>query len=340
MKRRVRVLVVVMVMIGWAVPALAQPLPQGLSTNLSVNFGGQERTFDVFVPQAAVDGTPRPLVLELHGFGSNSLQQRGISGWLDVAQNNDLIVVWPNAVAGAWGIPPFSAVDDVGFLVFLTEWVSARSSVEPSQVHLTGFSLGGDMTGTLACQSADRFGAFVSIASGSAELRFNEESCSPVRPIPVLNVRGTTDLVVPFAGGPPPSALGLPPVDFRSADEQFAFWRQLNNCSGPIVDESLGAETSCQIDSSCDAGVQIQQCQLRSISGQNPEGLFDHILYFNSDGVNLAELSWSFMQRHPLPDRFLPSEPLAVPILSDRNIVLFAMLMMLAGLVSVRYCQA
>lgn len=287
------------------VSAGAQPLPSGLTTGQTLSFDGETRTFDVYVPPAAADGEPRPLVLDLHGFTSFSSQQRSFSGWLALAEQEGVVVAWPNAIEGAWGVPPFPAIDDVGFLRALTDHLGERFAVDPTQIHVTGFSLGGDMTGTLACAAADRFASFVGIASGTTEGRFEPESCTPVRPVPILNVRGVSDLLVPFEGGMPSEAaagLGIPPVTFRSSEAQFQFWRGISGCSGAASTQSLGAETSCRTDSSCGASAAVRQCQLRSTATD----FFNHILYQNTDGVDLAQLSWDFMQQHPLPPEFLP----------------------------------
>ena len=54
--------------------------------------GGLERQYNVHVPPGWTGATPVPLVVDIHGLGSNASQQEGISGMKGVSNENGRIV--------------------------------------------------------------------------------------------------------------------------------------------------------------------------------------------------------------------------------------------------------
>jgi poly(3-hydroxybutyrate) depolymerase len=52
----------------------------------------QLRSYDVLRPNSSAGATPVALVVDLNGAGSNSNEQRGISGWSTIANANGLLV--------------------------------------------------------------------------------------------------------------------------------------------------------------------------------------------------------------------------------------------------------
>jgi polyhydroxybutyrate depolymerase len=286
--------------------AAAQPLPAGRTMNLNLMHNGIEREFDIYVPQAAADGSPRPLILDLHGFTGSGNQQRLTSGWEDLAAAEALIVAWPDGEGGEWSIGgALGAGDDVGFLTELVDEIARRTAVDRASVHATGFSMGGDMVRRLACDAPDRFGAFMAVASSTRPDFFTPESCSPLRPPPMLSVRGRTDSIIPFNGG----MANLAPIstltfEVRSAAAELEFWRNEAQCSGAQPDriQSPGPTTECRAYTQCGGNAEVESCFV------NSDAFSGHDLYANNDGVDLAARGWSFMQSHPIPEEFLPSE--------------------------------
>jgi len=65
-------------------------------------FDGVERLYDLQVP-AGYDGTaPLPLVVDLHGYGSNKSQQSLISGMAALGDAEGFAVVWPDGLTSSW----------------------------------------------------------------------------------------------------------------------------------------------------------------------------------------------------------------------------------------------
>ena len=62
------------------------------------------RTFIVKLPNNYNSNNKYALVMNLHGLNSNAAQQQTYSQFDNVANVNNFIVVYPNAIAGSWNI--------------------------------------------------------------------------------------------------------------------------------------------------------------------------------------------------------------------------------------------
>src|SRR5262245_17262644 len=197
-----------------------------------MGFGGLTRKFRVHLPPGYDGSTAVPLVVDIHGFGSNALQQQGISGMQRVADANGFLVVYPDGYRNAWNAHLCcgnSEVDDVGFIRAVVAAVAAEANVDPSRIYVTGLSNGGAMSQRLACDAADLFAAAVPMAFPLADLPAS--GCQPSRSMPVLTVMGLTDELVLYENG-----------GFGSAADTFAYWQDVNACpaGGPDVRDERG----------------------------------------------------------------------------------------------------
>src|SRR5919201_4447966 len=83
----------------------------------TLDFGGITRSYRLRVPASYTGAAAVPLVIDLHGFSSNAIQQESLSGMQAVAEREGFIVVYPDGVNAAWnaGICCGNlAIDDVG----------------------------------------------------------------------------------------------------------------------------------------------------------------------------------------------------------------------------------
>jgi polyhydroxybutyrate depolymerase len=158
-----------------------------------------DRTYRLHVPP----GDPIGLVLSLHGGGGTGIGQQGLTDFDNIADANNLLVVYPDGYDKSWadgrGASPADRrhVDDVGFLVGLAGKLQTDYNIAPGHVFATGMSNGGFMTNKLACDRADVFAAIAPVAGTLGA----SVACNPVRPVSVLEVHGTADPLVPFKGG-------------------------------------------------------------------------------------------------------------------------------------------
>ena len=89
--------------------------------------------------------------------------------------------------------------NDVEALERSLDQLEAAGCVDPARVFVTGVSNGGGMTARLACDLSERLAGAASVAGGYRSL----PPCRPERPLPVLEIHGTADQVVPYGGKPP-----------------------------------------------------------------------------------------------------------------------------------------
>src|SRR6185369_15289851 len=145
-------------------------------------------------------------------------------------------------------------VDDVAFARALVEDVEKVACIDTKRVYAVGFSMGGGMSHYVACHAADVFAAVAPAAFDL--LAENVDGCKPPCPITIISFRGTSDPIVPYAGGASSVVAGMP-VTFLGAKGTMAKWASINQCTG-----SASAEDSngCSTYSACKDGVQVTLC--------------------------------------------------------------------------------
>lgn len=196
-----------------------------------IDHDGETREYEVHLPTGYDgNGTAYPLIINMHGLGSSRNDQAFYSYFNSVADTAGIVVVYPQglpvefwgAVQNHWNAGFGTGVDDLGFIdKMLTELLSDYN-LDPARVYATGMSNGGYMSYYLACEMSDRIAAIASV-TGSMPLNVLA-SCNADYTVPVMQIHGTDDGVVPFDG---------PPSINRVVD----FWVNQNDCMGaPEID--------------------------------------------------------------------------------------------------------
>lgn len=202
---------------GLMVSAAAQTTVDSLST-----VDGY-RTYRVHTPPGFQPSEHLPLVLNLHGVGSDNVQQEVYSAMNAVADQERFVVVYPNGVNNSWNLG-LGTVDEYAFFTALLDTLAITHGIDESRTYACGMSQGGFMSFVLACALYDRFAAVASVA-GSMALGL-DLFCAPTRPVPVMMIHGTADGIVPYTGGI--QNLAVPAV--------IDFWVAHNACAPlPIV---------------------------------------------------------------------------------------------------------
>lgn len=190
--------------------------------NGSFNFGGQSRTFIIHLPAGYTAGQSLPLVFVLHGFTQSASAIQSVTGFDNLSDAENFIAVYPNGISNAWntnsGFPGGSTADDVGFIGALIDTMHASYNIDLSRVYSCGFSAGGFMSHRLACESTARFAAIASVSGTMSDAAFN--ACSPSKPIPVMQIHGTSDGIVSYTGG----------IGGKGVDDIISFWKDFQNC--------------------------------------------------------------------------------------------------------------
>ncbi len=200
-------------------------------TTISGSFvsGGLTRTYRIYVPAIYNGSIPVPLVLNLHGYGSSNTSQESYGDFRPIADTANFILVHPNGTLDVnnnlfWNCFGGSTVNDVGFLSALIDTISANYNIDANSIYSAGLSNGGFMSYDLACSLSVRIAAIASV-TGSM-IYSHKNACAAVHPTPVMQIHGTADGTVPYAGT----------ASFLPIDSLVRFWAQFNNCSlTPVI---------------------------------------------------------------------------------------------------------
>ncbi|MDR3545282.1 MAG: PHB depolymerase family esterase [Candidatus Limnocylindrales bacterium] len=207
------------------------------------------REYLLHVPPV-LDARPRPLVIALHGGGSTPASVDRLTGMYALADREGFVLAVPRGIGGHWddGRPdaPFRVrigdVDDVGFLDALIDHVAGGGPINQGRVYVTGMSNGASMAGRLAVERAHRIAAIGQVA-GTASPDVVAHG-HPACPVPVLQIHGTADPLVPYEGGTVRGPLGRRRGVVLGVEAWLAFWVARNGATADPVVSSLGTDTT------------------------------------------------------------------------------------------------
>lgn len=201
--------------------------------NESYVFGGISRDYHVYVPGIYSSQNAVPLVINLHGYTSNNLQQEAYADFRPIADTANFILVHPNGTFDQslnryWNFFGLPLADDIGFLSSLIDTVRAHYNIDTNRIYFTGFSNGGFMSFELACKLSHRVTAIASVAGGMISAQ--QMNCTPIHPIPVMYIHGTADATVSYSG-----VGGI--IASLPVDSLVLYWVQKNQCN-PVANVS------------------------------------------------------------------------------------------------------
>jgi polyhydroxybutyrate depolymerase len=285
-----------------------------------ITVDGVEHTYRLFTPPAGADGTPRPVVLNLHGLTSNIAQQVAVSQFEPLAAIEGFIVVTPQGLGTPtkWGFDNTPQNADLPFFNALLDQIEAQQCVDVARVYSTGISNGGMMSTTLVCQMGDRIAA-VGLVSGIRE----PDNCTPPdRPKPLIVFWGTKDVVLPFFGGEGPGLTGArpmvaptaPPADlqgFAPVEQVVGEWASHDGCNAEPTVFPSGVKVEERVFTGCTADVQIRFFVVsdgghdwpgsKLLIGLNkPDDPYATSLGNTTDQIDATALIWKFFRGYAL----------------------------------------
>lgn len=233
----------------------AAATPQRAERRITVD--GTQRRYEVVMPPG---GEAVPAVIALHDAG-NTLDGIKEATQLDrAALQHGFAAVFPAAVAEAertWnagfccGVGPSVGIDDMAFLEALVDELAGDERIDAERIHLAGVSNGAVMAYHYACRHPEAIAGVGSVAG-----TMNPETCEPSAPVPVLEIHGTADQVVPFDGGAMPEfVMATRPA--MGAEALTKRWAELNGCAGEPTTTGE-APVSRTVWDECDGGASVQ----------------------------------------------------------------------------------
>lgn len=195
-------------------------------TLVTFSFDGQTRRYYKYVPNIYDSLKPIPVVFCLHGLGDNIDNFRNIAMHL-LGEVDTFITIYPEALSSpygnAWnaGINYMGSIineniNDVDFLMAITDSLQTIYNIDTERIYFCGLSLGGFMAQRMACEKSDKIAAVASVAGTIG----NSLNCTPSRPIPICHFHGTNDQTVYYTN----NLFGL------DAEELVSFWVNNNHC--------------------------------------------------------------------------------------------------------------
>lgn len=258
------------------------------TASFSTSFGNYQRSFIVHVPPNFDFQTQSlPLVFVLHGYTGQAPIIRQYSGFDQISDQENFIVVYVQGTTDAFGntgwnvnvVPTFNLVDDVGLFKALIKYFKANYNIDSSKIFSTGMSLGGFMSYRLACE-LNEINSIGSVTGSMA----GYYDCNPPKKTGTIHFHGTSDGTVPYDG-----------VEWSlSARDAHDFWKVHNSCNSQteinLPDfNGDGRITKRLISYNCDENKAVE---LYSLEGEG------HIWWNRAWGhdINTSELIWQFFK--------------------------------------------
>ncbi len=279
---------------------------------------GETRTYLVHLPTGYNGETNLPLVINMHGFGSNATEQAVYSRFNFLSDVNDFIVVYPEGLEATiplgsgqhWNAYFGTGVDDLGFIDLMIDLIWNEYSIDLSRVYATGMSNGGYMSFMLACELSDRIAAIGSVTGSMVRDSFTQ--CDPGRPVPVIQFHGTEDGVVAYDG----SEFGY------SIPDVMNFWAEQNACADdPVVTELEDTDTDDNstvtrtLIANCEDDVVVDFYRINGGGHTWPGAIIDQPqLGATNKDISAHRLIWEFFENHAHPN---PREPRIITSLDE-----------------------
>jgi polyhydroxybutyrate depolymerase len=206
-----------------------RPDPRAQQT---IDVDGTTRYYLLDVPEGADNQTPLMLIFALHGYDMNNVSVVGLYNFTS-RSNGQAITVYPQGEGpppgdtSHWGDGVLQSTWDgndanYSFIGSLKSDLESRFCVDPGRVFITGFSMGGLFTNSIACAHSDWFRAFAPV-EGVLTGECPDASAQPA----IMIHQGTADtLVTPDKG-----------------EATRDFWAGQNGCSQTTTADFTGCQS-------------------------------------------------------------------------------------------------
>jgi len=265
--------------------------PRG-SFNLTLEHDGLTRKYLLYVP-ASYDGKSKvPLLFNFHGFGGKVAGYLRATDMRPLADEENFLLVYPQGSPlngfSHWNAATPSRenksdADDIGFVNKMIASISAGYKVDPKRIYACGYSNGAFFSYYLGCCLSERIAAIGSVSGTMLEEAY--EKGKPSRRVPMINLHGTADSVVPYDG-----KNGLTPIP-----KVLSFWVLQNETrTQPAATNFKSGRTKVRrlVYSDAKGTAWIEHYRVKGGG---------HVWFeLNLEGSDANRLIWNFMSGHDL----------------------------------------
>ncbi len=296
---------------GCDAPSDTAPDPGG-HVEHDIISGDASRSYKLYVPEP-YDGSPTPLVIDLHGYLSGSDTEVVLTQFAALAEKADFVLATPqgNSAMAYWNATPVASLpDDVQFVSDVISDIGDRLCIDPGMVYVDGFSNGAFMASLVACRLADEVAAVAAVSG----LMFPQD-CKPARPMPILAFHGTSDEFVNFTGSPnaaldtltwnEDSTTAFAELPFDDVTSALAEWAAVDGCASTPSTRRTSTEVELIEYSDCQGESSVQLNVIEGGGHTWPGSEFsrasESALGHTTFEIDATEAIWSFFLAHPMP---------------------------------------
>ncbi len=274
-------------------------------TEASFLHNNLERSYILYVPDSYDSNSSTSLVLNLHGYSSNAGQQMIYSNFYTIADTAGFILAHPQGTIDDNGFAFWNSglfgesieIDDIGFLSNLIDTISSQYNINQDKIYSTGMSNGGFMSYKLACELSDKIAAVASVTGSMNESQIN--SCFPQQSMPVMQIHGTTDLVVLYEGNEF--------LETLSIEDVVSYWVAFNQCdTDPVVTNMPDinildlSQAEHYLYDNCINSTSVEFYKIINGGHTWPGALIPLTGNNTNQDINASEKIWEFFQKYDL----------------------------------------
>ena len=209
---------------------------------------GTERTYRLGVPASYDPDVAAPLIVNLHGSGSNAVEASAYGDVPRRAAERGMLTVAPQAIDGRWELVGGGVDGD--FFTGLLDDLEGRYCIDLNRVHLVGMSLGAWKAAATACHYSGRF---ASLALVTVEVFPGE--CEPIS---VVAFHGRADRTVPYGEGATVDPTGSPNEGLPGTLDNIASWARSAGCDADPQIERIGDDVEHRTYDGCGLGLGVE----------------------------------------------------------------------------------
>jgi len=317
-------------------------------TCIDVPFDGgvKERCFYTYVPESCSpeEITKAPLVLDVHGQGSCALWSAGYTGWLQKAEEECIVVVWPDGTPNVFSGQCF---DTPGFLMsseipgaedsdnevatlpcccLSMDMMPGTETIDPiflkMAIDTTVESLESDESLSI---DTDRIymaghsnGCIMSLAMAALYSDTIAAVCchagalvtrfpDDYGPVPIWLVLGIEDATIPYEGGTLITIPGIGALGFLSMDQTMSYLNDKNECKDSEetdLEDETGVVGTIVKNTNCKNGASVEIVSLIGV---------DHFPYkggnLGETDVDTTSMAWEFCSSYSKAEPIVAEEP-------------------------------